>query len=299
MKSKLFFASIITLVLLSFPLRSIAETNPEEDKTVEEIVKRLTQSSKTQTKKYTIELVYGASALSMPDTKISTDFGAPFIGEAKYGFTQTDTDLEIPGIFRYAQQHAFFGTYSIYIRPPFIEETDIWTEAWKFGFGLRNAFGYKRNGNKFLSLYHSGNINWTLIFADAFIGNPGEPELMVDIGEQFRFGNSFDAGANLNVGKDFNLNLAYEQTHVYKRHIVLQWATSKSINFAAQTAVDYFAPELMKMYGRDWPWMNFVLKGGISYLIYSLRTPNMNWPYSSTPPLKYEAVKIGFTYHFI
>ena len=46
------------------------------------------------------------------------------------------------------------------------------------------------------------------------------------------------------------------------------------------------------------PIVNFLLKNALAYGIYELRQSDMNWPFTTTPPLSFDTFRLGATFTF-
>jgi len=93
-------------------------------------------------------------------------------------------------------------------------------------------------------------------------------------------------------------NASYEHTLIFPAHLVWKWFGSRGIELAAQRMIDRFAYEYREQFRDNLPILNFLLKTGISYIIYEQRRGSMNFPFKSGEPMNYDTFKMGLSFVF-
>jgi len=162
--------------------------------------------------------------------------------------------------------------------------------------------------NSSLVLYNSNSFTWTR-YDDGFYWiepfgfgeNKAYDEYMKKMGafdESICFGSSTEAGVIIPIAGFVNLQVQYDRTIVFPRHLFWKHLGSVIIETTVQSAIDGFIHAVMNSSPVAGPIINFVLKNALAYGIYELRREKMNWPFNSTEPLMFESFKVGFTFTF-
>jgi hypothetical protein len=116
--------------------------------------------------------------------------------------------------------------------------------------------------------------------------------------DTFRFGETSTAGLKIQFGSMVALNSGYEFSVVYSRHLFWYWLGSFAIEKGGMGLLDRFVDEILDGTPAAGPVLNWVLKNAYSYGFFLLRKENMNWPFSTAPPLTYETFKLGLSFTF-
>ena len=177
----------------------------------------------------------------------------------------------------------------------------------RFGFQSATGYGYLLGKKTSLILYNADGITWT----DYYWGIPmftfelGNPDYINYIkyiepfNRHFRFGTTTEAGLRIPIDGMINLNLSFDRTLVFPRHLVWKYLGSTLIVEAvSQSLIDNFVRVIMRSSPGAGPIVSFLLKGGLSYGIYELRREKMNWPFESTEPLLFDSFKAGVSFTF-
>jgi opacity protein-like surface antigen len=164
-------------------------------------------------------------------TKVqANDIGLLDIGSAdlRIGFTEKKFDSRHEDILDYSHNFMYLSNSSnSWLTSPNSDDKRVETSAWSFGFGTSGGYGYKLGGDADLSLYHMNGIGWTKTeFKDSTIDRAAN-DLIRTLGDNFRFGTMFEAGMKLQVFKPIALNVAYERSIVFPRHMFWYWAASE------------------------------------------------------------------------
>lgn len=192
----------------------------------------------------------------------------------------------------------FIANISDKIIDPDKDFVGINTDAWRFGFNSRDAYGYKFHDNFKLDFAHSDGLGWTYI---NFLPNKWENQTDTfkfgTFNDSFRFGEQFESSVSLTLFEKLSINAAYEKINVYPRHMFWYWSLSKIIESAGHGLVDEFVKEIRKFSPEFTPIFHFILKSGLSYGIYELRKKRMNWPVKTAPPFTFENIKFGASFN--
>jgi hypothetical protein len=62
--------------------------------------------------------------------------------------------------------------------------------------------------------------------------------------------------------------------------------------------LDSFVRRIARSTPEAAPIVNLLLKGGLAYGLYEGRRNNMNWPFSTEPPIVEDTFKFGLTFMF-
>lgn len=180
------------------------------------------------------------------------------------------------------------------------------SELLRFGFGKRNGYGYDFENVRILP-YTQNGIVWSKLQMKDFPAAifPGitndnakdDTEILKRYNGSFRFGTLAEGGIQLEVGS-VSLNVGYEATVVFPRHMVWKHLGSYAIEMIGLNALDRFIDEVLDSSPAAGPIVNFLLKNGFTYAFYTLKKEKMNWPFKTETPLTYEMMKFGVTFTF-
>ncbi len=171
-------------------------------------------------------------------------------------------------------------------------------DGWKFTWGDNTGYGWVISESADLTLYHSDNFNWTRFSIDSMPMESKEFGRLERFNNQIKFGRSFEAGVNLRLWNQFGISAAYEQEHLFARHLFWYWAGSEIIEAAVSGLTSEFIHDVTKRSKIAGPIINFIIKNGIAYGIYELRKKDMNWPFNTEAPMYVEKFKLGINFTF-
>ena len=270
----------------------------EEESLGEKILDKFYFYPKLPENQVTLDLVYGFSNIDLPDGFEGLSISKTYDVEFRYGFTRINDELRVPGRFYYASEYALLSNSSSFLKPNFWINTGINIDSWRFGIAYKNGYGYQMPGNKRLALYHSGMLTWTSIDFEQIPVDDYQKMFINQFDEKVKFGMSFEGGIIYNFYENFNLNMAYDQSLVFPYHEFMKWAGAATIDLIVQRTIDYLGDDLLEEYPDLFPFVNFLMKNGYSYFVYSLRKDNMYLPFDSSPALSYDHFKLGITIIF-
>ncbi len=168
---------------------------------------------------------------------------------------------------------------------------------WRFSLNRDNGYGYKI-GLQRLIFYNSTGMSWShLEVEDSIIIQ--EDKSKIDLyNNDIRFGSRAEGGIKLQVIPQLILDLNYERSIVFPRHLFWKATGSFLIEAFSQFFLDEFIDLIRESSPIATPIVNFILKNGLSYAIYEFRKEKMNWPFTSTSPLMNNSIKFGLTFVF-
>ncbi|NWF90192.1 MAG: hypothetical protein HXY50_12120 [Ignavibacteriaceae bacterium] len=243
----------------------------------------------------TIALNFGQSKVNLEN--FSGSFSKPNYPEVKLGYTSLHESKYSEDILRYRFNNIFLGNSFTKTNSSNSSSKDIRTDMWRFGFSWATGYGYDL-GQSSIIPYHSTSMAWSRVkFKDA-LQNPSDAAFAERFNEAFRFGTGAEAGVRFNIIPLISLDLSYERSIIFERHMFWKWAGSGIIEAAAQGMLDHFIKKIGKSSPTALPIVSFVLKSALSYGIYELRQEKMNWPFKSAAPLAYDQFKVGMTFNF-
>lgn len=241
----------------------------------------------------TISLSYGQSQIK--HINFNGDITKPNLLELKLGYTSIYPYKYSAEILKYKYNYTFVGNY--FTKNKNDNSGNIKTDMWRFGFGWTAGYGYNL-GESSIIPYHSTSLAWSRVkFKDTPL-RLGDAQIADRYNEAFRFGTSAEAGIRFKIIPLISLDVSYERSIIFERHLFWKWAGSGIIEAASQGMLDHFIKKIGKSSPAALPIVSFVLKSALSYGIYELRQEKMNWPFKSAAPLTYDQWKFGVTFNF-
>ncbi len=248
--------------------------------------------------KPSVELTYGVSQVRLNTSPVSLSNTGMF--ELRLGFTrQYEAKSYGKDIVNYSNNFLFLSNASVDFTGKPEDSLSVDNSLWRFGFGNKEGYGIKAGGNFVITPYNAGSFAWSEFKYD---NNPGIADSLYgtlnDFNDAFRFGSTWEAGINFQIVKGFSITPMYEISHVYPRHLFGKQAMSSLIEFSGLVLIDAFTKKILKNAPVAGVLMNFVLKNAYEFGFYQLRKDQMNWPFTSTAPLRYNTFKVGMNFVF-
>jgi len=242
----------------------------------------------------TISFLYGITDVS--NENISDSLADANLIELQLGHTTRRISRYADNILKYKYKYLFFS----YIASDLSGGSDnngINSKNWRFGFAGSKGYGYKL-GEAAIILYSSYSYDWTKVdFTDSATNE--EDQITMDRFEDgIRFGSSNDGGIRIVATSLLSLDVNYQRSIVFERHLFWKWAGSAIIEAAANGLLDVFVKEIFESSPQAGPIVNFLLKNALAYGLYELRQSDMNWPFTTTPPLSFDTFRLGATFTF-
>jgi hypothetical protein len=213
------------------------------------------------------------------------------------GHTRRNTSRYAENILKYSYKNLYLGYVSSEFSGRNSDTSEIDSKTWRFGFARSSGYGYKM-GSSALMFYNSWSWDWSKVDFTSRANNPIDQNTLDYIEDGVRFGTSADGGIRFAVTPLITLDVGYQRSIVFHRHLFWKWAGSAIIEAASQGILDYFIKEIFYASPSAGPIVYFLLKNALSYGIYELRQEKMNWPFSSAPPLSFDSFKFGVMFTF-
>jgi hypothetical protein len=297
MKSKLLFITTVLTSLLFSGVTLLAQdsTETKEDKwdwswEYDEFEQWVVFGRKMPT----ISFLYGIT--DVRDESISDPLADANLLELQLGHTTRKTSRYADNILQYKFKYLFFSYISSDLSGG-SDNNGIKSRNWRFGFAGSKGYGYKF-GDAAIILYSSYSYDWTKVDFTNNATNESDQITMDRFEDGIRFGSSNDGGIRIVATSLISLDVNYQRSIVFERHLFWKWAGSAIIEAAANGLLDVFIKEIFDSSPQAGPIVNFLLKNALAYGIYELRHEKMNWPFPSTPPLSFDTFRFGATFTF-
>jgi glycerophosphoryl diester phosphodiesterase len=242
-----------------------------------------------------LELTYGQG--NPKHSNFTSNFAPVGNWELKLGrseinkFSQTNTSLNEWYIF-----FSYLNSNSALTKP---EANEVSTEFYKFGFGRTEGYGYYWPRISFVP-FVSQSWLWTKLNDFEFTQDgaqadlpPNDTEIMNRYSDAFRFSDRVLYGFKSDILSSVQLTANYETSIIYPRHLFYKWAASSILVEAGYLGIDYVLGKFVDDYPVVGPIINILVRSGYLYSYYLLRKNNMNWPFITETPLRYEGFNFG------
>ena len=176
------------------------------------------------------------------------------------------------------------------------DASDITTDVFRFGIGKTDGFGYV--GSPVLIIpYVSTAFTWSKL-TNYSGADRNDSEILDRYEGDFRFGDRFLYGLKAEIFSTVQLNVNYETGVVYPRHLFLNWFGSMAIMEAGYGGLSYITSKFMDDEPIFGPIVNVLVRGAYLYVFHLLREKDMNWPFSTEAPLRYDSFNLGMSVIF-
>lgn len=227
------------------------------------------------------------------------NFKNTFSLNGHYGFLRIDDKIEeLPDIFKHSSEFTFMenisSTFKNFNNTTIGENTD----SWGFGFGYEDGFGIK-NGNERLYLLHASGFSWTHVDFD--IAGLETDEIYKGLrpfDEQIRFGMFYSGGLRYEFIKHFAIDLKYRKNIIQPDFEFDPWIYAYLFDNITQRWIDYFEPDFIELFGKNYIWIKFVYKNTISFITYKMRESQKDFPFGGENTLYYDSFKFGLVFIF-
>lgn len=203
-------------------------------------------------------------------------------------FSKTNTELNEIYLFTSVMNSKYaFGSSEI---------NDISFDAFRFGVGKTDGFGYVGSGTSFVP-YVSTALTWTKLNGYSPTIQNNSQILNRYLGN-FRFGDRSLYGIKFELFSLVQLNLNYETGIIYPRCLFMKWLGSTIIAGSGYAGLSYITGKWIDDEPLWGPIVNTLIRAGYLYTYYLLREKDMNWPFPTEAPLRYEGFNFGFSLVF-
>jgi Outer membrane protein beta-barrel domain len=242
-----------------------------------------------------VSLTYGFSSMSIHN--FSGSFAEPNIPEIKLGYSSGSPIWSADEIINYKYNYLYLSNITTDISGT-AAANEIQSNLWRFGIGIAQGYGYRIGSSSAIIPYNSFSLGWSRLDVKNFPSNPVDANKLSLFNDAFRFGTGSEAGVRIKVIPLVNVEVGYERSIIFERHLFWKWAGSALIEAGGNWALEAFVDKIMDSSPYAAPIVGFVLKGALAYGIYELRHEKMNWPFESAAPLAYDQFKFGLTFNF-
>lgn len=242
-----------------------------------------------------LELTYGQG--NPKQSNFTSNFAPVGNWELKLGrseidkFSETNTSLN--------EWYVFFSYLNSNSAITTVEENEVSTEFYKFGLGKTEGYGYYWPRLSFIP-FVSQSWLWAKLNDFGFTQNstqsdlpPNDKEIMNRYSNAFRFSDRTLYGFKSDILSSVQLTANYETSIIYPRHLFFKWAVSSIIVEAGYLGIGYLLGKFIDDYPVVGPIINILVRSGYLYSYYLLRKNNMNWPFKTETPLRYEGFNFG------
>lgn len=249
-----------------------------------------------------ISLLFGQGYISL--FEMGSKIAKPNFGELRLGYLTEKSFFFSENLMKYKYSYASLSNISSKLgKTPAASEISM--DAWQFGFGWDNGYGY-RFGKSALIFYNANGLNWTRFRATDGLDNlvvknllpASDANALALFDSRFRFGTRTEAGVKLQIIPELILDASFERSAIFPRLLFWKAAGSYLIETTAQVLLGQFIEKVMDSSPVFGPIVNFVLKNGLSYAIYEFRKEKMNWPFKTAAPIFNDSFKMGMTFVF-
>lgn len=176
-------------------------------------------------------------------------------------------------ILKYKFNYTFIGNY--FTKDKNDNSRNMTIDMWRFGFGWASGYGYDL-GQSSIIPYNSTSIAWSRVkFKDA-LTSLDDAQITERYNESLRFGTGAEAGIKFIIIPLVSLDVSYERSIIFERHLFWKWVESGIIEAASQGMLDRFIGKIGKSSPLALPIVSFILKRALSYGIYELRQEKIN-----------------------
>lgn len=287
---------ILFLVMFFFP-PDIAAVEYEPETRAERFINNFYSKPDFVENRPLLKFDLGFSGISFPLNVLDENFAGVYGVELHYGFQRYNRRLLLENVFEHKADYAFLGNHSVDFKTFDVNPDGIITDTWRFGFGIADGFGYVTGEDSELLLIHKGAIIFNHSDVDAFLGDE-EMKLINGIDEKIRFGMAWTGEIRYKIAGSFHLDVGYRHTLIYPDYEFFPWFGMWLTDNVLQRWPDYFEQELFAIFIEDWPWIKFLYKNLVSYVLYDIRREQSYFPFDSGHSASFDSFKIGFTFVF-
>jgi glycerophosphoryl diester phosphodiesterase len=243
-----------------------------------------------------IEISYGVGSPNQND--FSSEFAPIGNWEIKLGRSEIDkyskTNVEL------SERYLFFSYLNSTIQSQEISESEIQTRSYRFGIGTTDGLGYYGGSGFSVTPYVGQAFVWTQL--DDFSrslkpeeGNTGSNDFNIlnRYWGTYRFGDRAIYGIKAEISSRIQLDLYYETAVVYPRHLFWSWSGSFIMAEGGYGIISHFLDDYTGKQEKFGPVINILVKSLYLFGYYTLRESDMNWPFNTEAPLRYQIFNIG------
>jgi hypothetical protein len=290
-----FFTAVCAIIIQVFLFSKVSasETDSTDVFWVTDFFSKLYNTPKNVKNDPTIEVSYGLNVLSLPNDIFNESFALDYKLQLLYGFSRFYGLRGVPEVDYFASEYAYISNISSHLKPRNWINNDLTTDIWQFGFGYRNGYGWNQPNGSQIFLYHSGSIDWTHVDFEMPSKLPVYQHVLDEFDDMMKFGTTFNCGILYSLNETFNINANLSQSQTFPEYDFGKWAGSAGSELLIQRLIDYFGNDVIRSNVKYGPLYVFLLKSGISSVIYQLRKSKSFYPFNSKYALSNYGASIG------
>lgn len=176
------------------------------------------------------------------------------------------------------------------------DDSGISSESSRLGIRSAGGYGWVNQAGMIL-LYSTSAVVWTKLDMDLAVPDSIDRAIYSDFIGVRRFGSAIEAGVEIISAEGFSATVGIERNMVFPRHLVFKEFLASII----QSGLADLAGNVIVKFSNSkisGPISAFVLSNVVRFAISELRCKEMNWPFSSAPPLVFDSFTTGVTYTF-
>jgi hypothetical protein len=231
---------------------------------------------------------------------LDSKFGDLGSYRGRLGFVDISPHYQTRGVLRLEAKYVALSHSSTDIAREKPAEDEVESELWRFDLGDIEAFGYKA-GEASIIPYFASTMSWhnfDVLEGDQPFDPPADSSHIDRYVDHIRYGQSVEAGIRFAPVRMFALEASFERSQVYPSFKFWKLLMSDLIELVAHGLAEEFVKKIGETSPRAVPIVNFLLRSGISYGLYELRSEKMNWPFETIPPLTYDSFRVGISVTF-
>jgi hypothetical protein len=217
--------------------------------------------------------------------------------EARFGPQDVSTIVMGDGTLKYAEKSLSIGGVSTRLAESG-DPGETETTLWRFMAGRRKGYGYRTGDVAFIAPYQGNSVFFDDF--DAYDGpfTPADQQALAPFDDHTRVGTAFEGGIAFGISRSITLDAGYEQMAVYPHWVFWPALGSGLVQGIALGVADGISRQVSRVSPRAAPIVSFLLRNGISYVIFHQRKSEVNWPFGGGPGLIYDGFKVSFTFTY-
>jgi len=255
--------------------------------------------SRNNLNKVNIEFNYGYNSINIPEI-INEKLDRTNNINIKYGFYRESKINKVNDFFEFSNEFINLNINSSHINIADKKKNEFTQESWCLSFGINNGNGLEINSNLFenILLSHSSSFDFNRIDIEQNSLFDNEQKTIKRFDEKLTLGQSFESGIYFTLNKNVKLKVAYQDKLINDNTNVINMLLPAGIDYLILNIPTYYENELIEELGLNYPYLLFVFRTTYSYLIYSMRNINGNFPLNSNNTLRYNGLSIGISLYF-
>lgn len=255
--------------------------------------------SRNNLNKVNIEFNYGYNSINIPEI-INEKLDRTNNINIKYGFYRESKINKVNDFFEFSNEFINLNINSSHINIADKKKNEFTQESWCLSFGINNGNGLEINSNLFenILLSHSSSFDFNRIDIEQNSLFDNEQKTIKRFDEKLTLGQSFESGIYFTLNKNVKLKVAYQDKLINDNTNVINMLLPAGIDYLILNIPTYYENELIKEFGAIYPYLLYAFRTAYSYVMYSLRNSNGNFPLNSNNTIRYNGLSIGISFYF-